>query len=104
MIIQSALVNGMVQNSQDVTNVKQNQDNKPLVQQTNINIAQQKEIQIKQENVVKKDDADYNQKKFDAKDKGSNEYSGHKNDKKKNIKKEDGKVRVKEQSNFDMRI
>lgn len=97
---------GMVQRSQDVTGYKVNQDNKANVDQTNIFGNHVKELQQKQENVVKKENADYEQQKYDAKEKGKNEYNGenkgHHNRKKE--EEEDGKVAVKKKAAFDVRI
>lgn len=103
MAIRPVEMQGMVQRSQDVTGIKANQDNKSNVDQTNIFGNHIKELQQKQENVVKKEDADYNEQKYDAKDKGKNEYEGSQKKRQKK-KEEDGKVEIKGQTNFDVRI
>ena len=106
MAIRPVVMQGMVQRSQDVTGYKVNQDNKANVDQTNIFGNHVKELQQKQENVVKKENADYEQQKYDAKEKGKNEYNGenrgHHNRKKE--EEEDGKVAVKKKAAFDGRI
>lgn len=43
MSIRPVVLNGMIQRTQDVGNLKQQEDNKPLVQQQNIEIQQQKQ-------------------------------------------------------------
>lgn len=103
MIVKPVVMQGMVQRSQDVTGYKANQDNKPNVDQTNFMGNHIKELQQKQENVIKKEDADFNEQKYDAKEKGKNEYYGnqHKGQKR---EEEDGTVEIKEKAAFDVRI
>ena len=66
----------------------------------------QKEVQQKSENVIRKENINKEQQKFDAKEKGSNEYVSVKV-KKKVKQEEDGideKVLVKSQGGFDIKI
>ena len=64
----------------------------------------QKDINVHSQQVNKKDNADNETGKYDAKDKSNNEYSGEGNSRKK--KKSDGKVFVKGQgsADFDVKI
>ena len=107
MAIRPVEMQGMVQRSQDVTHFKASENNRSNVEQMNIQGQQTKELQLKQENVVKKENADYNEQKYDAKEKGHNSYDENKNGhgKRKNKEEvEDGKVTVKQKSTFDVRI
>lgn len=104
MAVRPVEMQGMVQRSQDVTSYKANQDNKANLDQTNIWGNHIKELQQKQENVIKKEDADYNEQKYDAKDKGKNEYEGQRHNRQKEEKKEDGRVVIKQKAAFDVKI
>lgn len=104
MAIRPVEVQGMVQRSQDVTSIKANQDNKSNVDQTNIFVNHQKQLQQKQENVIKKENVDYNDEKYDAKEKGKNEYENNQRNQRKKKEEEDGKVVLKNNTAFDVRI
>ena len=54
--------------------------------------------------VTHANDSDNAQKKFDAREKGSNEYEDRRNRKKKAEEKNSGKVSVKTTGGFDMKI
>ncbi|MBE5925867.1 MAG: hypothetical protein E7270_02740 [Lachnospiraceae bacterium] len=102
MIVRPGVVHGVIQRNVDVSQVKQNEDMKGLVDQSNIQTAEKKANEIKHETVVKQDNADKKQDKFDAKEKGSNEYYGNGNQKRK--RQEEGKVTLKGKSGFDVKI
>ena len=76
MAISPVLFNGSVSRMQDVTQIKQNEDMKGMVDQTNFQNTFHKQIDHKLNQVHHSDNAENRQKKFDAKDKGDNEYSG----------------------------
>ena len=76
MAISPLMFNGSVTRMQDVTQVKHNEDMKGVVDQTNFQNAFHKQIDHKLNQVHQSDNAENRQKKFDAKDKGDNEYSG----------------------------
>lgn len=61
--------------TQDYTALKQNGDNKGLMDQSNIGQHVQKQTDQRVREVRSSDNADWHNKKFDAKDKGSNEYN-----------------------------
>lgn len=90
--------------SQDYTAIKQNEDNKGVAQQSNLvhNMQQNDEQKIRQVN--QSDNADWQQKKFDAKEKGNGNYSSDGGQNKKNKKQPDGKVMLKGQGGFDIKI
>lgn len=105
MIVRPVVMQGTVQNSQNMTSIKHGEDVKPAVEQANIAATNQKEVQQKSENVIRKDGVDKNNEKFDAKEKGKNEYYSVKVKKKKkeNIQSEE-KVLLKSSGMFDIKI
>lgn len=76
-----------MQRMSDVSQVKQQEDTKPMTDQANFQNQLTKEIQQASEQVVKREDPDNDTGKYDAKEKGKNEY---KRDGKVKIKKKDG--------------
>lgn len=90
--------------SQDYTTIKHNEDNRGMAQQSNLILHKQQEVEQRNRQVNKSDNADWQKKKFDAKEKGSGNYSG---DGGKNPKKQDqpdGNVLVNGQGSFDIKI
>lgn len=61
---------------QDVTTIKQNEDNKGSVLQTNVVQTNKKETDQRPKQVNTRDDADWHSKNFDAKEKGNGSYQG----------------------------
>lgn len=104
MAISPMMFNGSVTRMQDVTQVKHNEDMKGMVDQTNFQNTFHKQIDNKLNQVHQSDNAENRQKKFDAKDKGDNEYSGDGGKKRKQEKDADGKVIAKTFSGFDMKV
>lgn len=96
-------MNGLITRTQDATSVKHQEDAKPNVDQNNFQNHFRKEIDHHMKAVNSKDKNEYHQDKYDAKEKGSNQYSGQQNKKKKEDKQKE-KVAVKTQKGFDMRI
>jgi len=95
----------MLQRMNEVTQIKQNEISKPMIDQVNIMNQFTKETHVKSEQVGKKDDLENGQKKFDAKEKGSNHYFGSESSK--NDSEEDeseGRVHIKGQKGFDIKI
>ena len=86
MSIRPVVLNGMIQRTQDVGNLKQQEDNRPIVEQ-------------------QKENDGY---RYDAKEKGNNEYEGESGRHKKRREEEpenEGKVILKGQgSHFDIKI
>ena len=83
MAVGPVTLNGMIPRTQDMGVLKQQEDSKPLVEQHNIqaHIKTQESRQLKQVNHA--DDADQHEKRYDAKEKGSNEYKSQQKKKKK---------------------
>lgn len=106
MIVRPVVIQGTVQNSQNMTSVKHGENAKPMVEQANIAVSTQKEVKLKSENVIKKDDVDKGNEKFDAKEKGKNEYYSVKVKKKKQDMSSNTEcsVMVKGMSSFDVKI
>ena len=115
MIVKPVIIQGTVQNSQNATNVKHAENIKPAVEQANLAATTQKEVKMKSENVIRKDNINKEQKKFDAKEKGSNEYVKVKVKVKKRLNDEgeekdrdneqvNEQIKVKSKSGFDMKI
>ena len=88
----------MIQQQNNIAKSQYNADNRPMTEQQTIT------QQVHSQQVNKKDNADNETGKYDAKDKSNNEYSGEGNSRKK--KKSDGKVFVKGQgsADFDVKI
>lgn len=89
--------------TQDYTQIKQNEDYKGLTDQTNIGRQIQEETRQRAQEVKNSDNAEWHNKKFDAKEKGGSEYAGDGGDRRKQKKKED-KVVIKGHSGFDIKI
>lgn len=93
----------MMQRMNDVAQIKHNEITRPDVQQTVITHDIEKQVNIRSEQIQKKDDADKSNTDHDARGKGKNDYfgDGGKNRKK---SKEQGKITIKNSSSFDMKI
>ena len=95
---------------QDYSTQKHNEDLKGVVQQSQAQDKFNKELNQDIRQVVKTDQTEYQNKtqyqnkKFDASEKGSNQYFGDGGKQKKKEDNPDGKVIVKKKSGFDIRI
>ncbi len=92
----------MVQQMNEVSQIKHNETSRPVAQQFNISAQVQKDTDNRAEQVTQKADVDNGNRKFDAKDKSDNEYHGQQKGK----QKQDGKVTIKNKSefNFDIKV
>ena len=70
MTVRPVHLNGMIQNTQDVSAIRHQENQRPAIEQQNIHIREQQKEQSQAQEVHKKDNADNEQKKFDAKEKG----------------------------------
>ena len=107
MSIRPVDFNGMMQNQQNVSNVKQNEDQKPILQQQQAFQAVTKQEEAAARQVVNKENLDKEEYKFDARDGSKNEYQNHrkKQKAKQKEKMEDGHVRMKGMSGgFDIKV
>ncbi|MDD2972134.1 MAG: hypothetical protein PHE02_08405 [Lachnospiraceae bacterium] len=97
--------NGTIGRMQDMSIMKQNEDNKPVLDQNNFQHTFHKEVENKASQVNHADDAENNEYQYDAKKKGNGQYSDERNPKKKKKEKETSdRVVIKGQSHFDIKI
>lgn len=94
---------GTIARSQDYTTIKQSEDNKGVAQQNNLVYQMQQETEQKTRQVTHSDNADWQQKKFDAREKGNGSYAGDGGSKKKK-KEPDGRVLINGREGFDIKI
>lgn len=97
---------GQITRAQDFTSIKHNEDTRGMVEQANVEQHMTKQVERQVNRVNKGDQPEYHERKFDAKDKGSNEYHGDggQNRKDKKKKEEDGKVLLKGIGNLDFSL
>lgn len=105
MTISRVALQGQVTRAQDFTTIKQNEDNKAVVQQSNIQREFGRVVDDRLHQVHQGERTENEGKRFDAKDKGNGTYSGDGGaHRKEEEKKKDGKVILKGQSVFDIKI
>ena len=92
-----------ISRAQDYTTIKHNEDNKGFVDQNNIGQSVQKEQRQRTNQVNSGEETSWHTRKFDAKDKGDNEYAGNGGRKRKKPEKQE-QVVVKGHHGFDMKI
>ena len=89
--------------TQDYTTIKQNEDNKAFVDQTHIGQQNQKDTNQRAREVRSSDNTDWHNKKFDAREKGDNEYQGDGGKKRRQQDKTE-QVIVNGHRGFDMKV
>ena len=105
MSIRPVEFHGIVQRSQDVSTLKQNEDNKPMLQQQNVQTQFAKETAQHMHQVNQANDSDNPEQKFDAREKGSNKYENNRKQKKKKKEENSGKANAKTNTGgFDMKV
>ena len=106
MSVGPVTIHGVIQRANDVGAVKHQEDSKPMVDQQNIQAHMKNEQMKHLKQVRHADDSENHKKKYDAKEKGKNEYQGQGQQKKKKRSNEkDGSVVLKAgNSHFDMKI
>ena len=99
-------LNGVISRAQDFTIIKHHEDQKSQVDQNNFQMQFHKEVESKSTQVHHADDSENDEKRYDAKEKGNGEYdeNGKKKREKKKNEEEEGKVLIKGQSHFDIKI
>ncbi len=95
---------GTIARSQDYTTLKQNEDNKGISQQSNLVQEMHREADNRTRQVVQSDNVDWQKKKFDSKEKGSNSYAGDGGRNRKKQAPADGCVVCKDKKSFDIKI
>ncbi len=91
-----------ISRSQDLTMLKQNADNKGMIDQSNLGQQMQKDVEQRTKEVRSGDNAQWHSEKFDAKEKGKNEYAGDGGSRRR--KQNEDKVVVKGRGGFDMKV
>jgi len=100
-------LHAMFQRSNDVSVIKQNEDNRPAMEQQSIQTQQVKQEHALTHKVARPEEKDNDNYRYDAKEKGKGTYQEQGRDRKKGQeeKKDDGKVVLKGQtSHFDIKI
>ena len=96
---------GQITRAQDFTSIKHIEDAKGMVEQANVGQQMTKQIDRQVKRVNKGDQPEYHERKFDAKDKGSNEYHGDGGKaRKKPGQNSDGKVLMKKAEHIDFSV
>ncbi len=97
---------GQITRAQDYTTIKYNEDAKGMVEQANVGQQMTKQVERQVNRVNKGNQPEYHERKFDAKDKGSNEYHGDGGQARKRKKGEnpDGKVLMKKAEKIDFSV
>lgn len=105
MTISRVVLQGQVTRAQDFTTIKQNEDNKGMVDQSNFQRQFDRTVDNRLRQVNQGDRAENESKRFDAKEKGGGSYHGDGGQNRKKEEKEaDGKVVLKGRSSFDIKI
>ena len=106
MAIGQIEIQGQITRAHDMTTYKHHEDTKGMVEQSNVGVQFSKHVENQLAKVNRREQAEYQNKKFDAKEKGSNEYNGDggRRKKKENKKETDGKVILKGIGNFDISL
>lgn len=106
MAIGQIELQGQITRAQDFTAVKHNEDTKGMVEQANVGNQFARHVEAQVKKVNQGNQPEYHNKKFDAKEKGSNEYNGDggRRGKKKEKKEPDGKVLLKRVGNIDISL
>ncbi|WP_099468850.1 hypothetical protein [Konateibacter massiliensis] len=104
MSIRPFEINGAISRAQDIGAIKQNEDNKHMVNQNNFHDHAKKEIDHHQKAVRTADDSDNYQKKYDAKEKGNGSYFSNPNQKKGSKKEQESGKKNEKSRGFDVSI
>lgn len=104
MAISPLVTQGTIARAQDFTTIKHNENQKGLIDQSNFQQQFKKEVNERPNQVNRQDNADFHNRKFDAKDKGDNQYSGDGGKNRRKQEEELGKVVIKGRGSFDMKI
>lgn len=102
-MISPIVLQGAIQRTQDVSQIKQNEDTRPQAEHISITTRQQEKEIKKHEQVTKQENADKHQNKYDAKEKGNGSYFGNSEKRNKKEKEEDGKAIVRQSASFDVK-
>lgn len=119
MAIGPVILNGVVSVSNDYSAIKHNEDNKGMLHQQGFQVQMEKQLDIRHTRITENEQMRKEERKFDAREKGDNEYTGDGGKKRRrqdDMKQEkpvnpmnhanhaNGKVTSKGQSSFDIKI
>lgn len=108
MAIGQIEIQGQITRAQDFTAIKHNEDTRAHVEQANAGEQVSKQADNQVNRVNQKQQPDNQNKKYDAKEKGSNEYSGdggrNRSKKEEKQKEADGKVLLKGVGDIDFSL
>ena len=106
MGISALELNGTIARTQDYSVIRQNEDQQSIIDQGHFQNQLDKQLNAKPHQVNERDNADYHNRKFDAKEKGSNNYSGNggKNREQKEKEQVPEKSFIKGMGSFDVKI
>ncbi len=103
MAISPVLLNGSIQQTDNILHNQTKMMEKGVVDQGNIHVQEVKKEQEKARTVIQSEQSKLMEERFDAKEKGHNGYYGDGGRRRKNAK-SDGKVVNKAEGGFDMKI
>lgn len=95
---------GIVNRTTDFAQVRQNEEQKPVIEQYAFEAQFNKQVEKNSEAVVKKHDSEWKNEKFDAKEKSKNKYYASIKKKMKENIEEDEKAEPEKHTTFDIRI
>lgn len=104
MAISPILLNGTIQQTDNVLHNQTKMVEKGLVDQGNIQAQEVKREQDRARMVVQAEETLLMEERFDSKEKGHNQYEGDGGRRRKKNSKEDGKVVKKSEGGFDIKI
>lgn len=105
MTISRVELQGQLTRAQDFTNIKHNEDNKGMVDQSNFQRQFDQSVETRVRQVHQGDRAENEGKRFDAKEKGNGHYAGDGGqNRRKEEKEKGGKAASKGMSSFDIKI
>lgn len=105
MMISRVELQGQVTRAQDFTNIKHNEDNKGMVDQSNFQQQFHQTVEARARQVIQGERTENEGKNFDAREKGNGHYAGDGGrNRRKEEKEKDGKVVLKGRGGFDMKI
>ncbi|MFA9375388.1 MAG: hypothetical protein ACERKZ_01410 [Lachnotalea sp.] len=105
MPIRPIELNGVISRVQDMGSIKQNEDDKPLIDQSKFQNHFNREVDQHQKKVRDADDSDNYQKKYDAKEKGNGTFHSNQDKKKKhNVQEEKHDKKQELNHGFDISI
>jgi hypothetical protein len=93
-----------ISRAQDYTTIKHNEDNKGVVEQTNLGQQAIKTAEQRANSVHNSDNTEWQNRQHDAREKGHNEYAGDGGKRRKKTETESDRVVVKGRGGFDMKI